>query len=61
MIIAIVVDNIVASHKHASHAGQIILLVQPIDLQGLAAGDPIVAVASIGAGPAGIRRLVGLG
>jgi ethanolamine utilization protein EutN len=50
MIIARVVDNIVATQKHKSHSGQIILLVQPLDLDGQAMGDPIVAVDSVSAG-----------
>ena len=50
MIIARVVDNVVATQKHKSHADQIILLVQPLDLDGQAMGDPIVAVDAVSAG-----------
>ena len=50
MIIARVVDNIVASQKHESHVGKIILLVQPLDLEGQPMGDPIVALDAVSAG-----------
>ncbi|HLQ76787.1 MAG TPA: EutN/CcmL family microcompartment protein [Terriglobia bacterium] len=50
MIIARVVDNVVATRKHDSHAGQIILLVQPLDLKGQDMGDPIVAFDAVSAG-----------
>jgi ethanolamine utilization protein EutN len=50
MIIARVIGNVVASQKHETHEGKKILLVQPLDLQGNPAGDPIVALDSAGAG-----------
>lgn len=50
MIIARVIDNVVATRKHKSHEAQIVLLVQPLGLDGEAAGDPIVAVDSVSAG-----------
>ena len=50
MIIARVVDNIVASQKHESHFGKIILLVQPLDLAGQEVGDAIVALDAVSAG-----------
>ena len=50
MIIARVVDNVVATRKHESHVDQIILLVQPLDLDGQAMGDPIVAIDAVSAG-----------
>ena len=50
MIIARVIDNIVATRKHKSHEGQIILLVQPLDLDGQDMGDPIVAIDAVQAG-----------
>jgi ethanolamine utilization protein EutN len=50
MIIARVVDNVVASQKHESHFGKIILLVQPLDLAGREVGDAIVALDAVSAG-----------
>jgi ethanolamine utilization protein EutN len=51
MIIARVIGNVVATQKHSAHEGQKILLIQPLDLQGEATGDPIVALDSVDAGP----------
>ncbi|HET9130113.1 MAG TPA: EutN/CcmL family microcompartment protein [Terriglobia bacterium] len=50
MIIARVIDNIVATRKHESHLARKILLVQPLDLEGRDSGDPIVALDSVSAG-----------
>ena len=50
MIIARVIDNVVATHKHSSHAGRKILLVQPLDLEGRDSGDPVVALDAVSAG-----------
>ena len=50
MIIARVIDNIVATQKHKSHVGRKILLVQPLDLEGQDYGDPIVALDAVSAG-----------
>jgi ethanolamine utilization protein EutN len=50
MIIARVIDNVVATQKHASHVGRKILLVQPLDLGGQDSGDPIVALDAVSAG-----------
>jgi microcompartment protein CcmK/EutM len=50
MIIARVIDNVVATQKHQSHVARKILLVQPLDLEGQDAGDPIVALDSVSAG-----------
>ena len=50
MIIARVVDNIVATRKHGSHDGRSLLLVQPLDLGGEALGDTIVAIDAVSAG-----------
>jgi ethanolamine utilization protein EutN len=50
MIIARVVDNVVATQKHESHFGKIILLVQPLDLLGQEVGEPIVALDAVSAG-----------
>jgi ethanolamine utilization protein EutN len=50
MIIAKVVGNVVATQKHRSHEGQKILLVQPLDLDGMPTGDVIVALDAVDAG-----------
>lgn len=51
MIIARVIGNVVATQKHSAHEGKKILLIQPLDLQGAATGDPIVALDAVDAGP----------
>jgi microcompartment protein CcmK/EutM len=50
MIIARVIDNVVATQKHQSHVGRKILLLQPLDLEGQDSGDPIVALDAVSAG-----------
>ena len=50
MIIARVVGNVVATRKQESHEGKKILLIQPLDLEGLPVGDVVVAVDSVDAG-----------
>ena len=50
MIIAKVIGNIVATQKQQSHEGKKILLIQPLDLDGEAAGDPVVALDAVDAG-----------
>jgi len=50
MIIARVIDTVVATQKHKSHADRKILLVQPIDLEGQDDGDPVVAIDAVSAG-----------
>jgi ethanolamine utilization protein EutN len=50
VIIAKVIGNIVATQKQQSHEGKKILLIQPLDLEGQAAGDPVVALDSVDAG-----------
>ena len=50
MIIARVIGNVVATQKQESHEGKKILLIQPLDLGGLAVGDPVVALDAVGAG-----------
>ena len=50
MIIAKVVGNVVATQKQEAHEGKKILLLQPLDLDGLPAGDPVLALDSVGAG-----------
>jgi microcompartment protein CcmK/EutM len=50
MIIARVVGNVVASQKQSSHEGKKILLIQPLDLEGKAQGDVVVALDAVDAG-----------
>ena len=50
MLIGRVIGEVVASHKHASHSGQKLLLVATLDLQGRQQGAPFVAVDSVDAG-----------
>ena len=51
MIIARVVGNVVATQKQESHEGKKILLIQPLDLQDQPAGDVVVALDAVDAGP----------
>ena len=50
MLIARIIGEVVATQKHASHQGQKILLVQPLNLDGSDRGDAVVAVDSVDAG-----------
>jgi microcompartment protein CcmK/EutM len=50
MIIARVVGTVVATCKQESHEGQKILLVQPLDLDGNAMGNVLVALDAVDAG-----------
>jgi len=50
MLIARVIGDITATAKHPSHEGRKILLVQPLDLDGSARGNPVVALDSVNAG-----------
>lgn len=50
MLIARVIGDVVATQKHASHEGQKLLLVQPIQLDGSDRGDAVVAMDSVDAG-----------
>lgn len=51
MTIGRVIGDIVAPHKHPAHAGQKLLIVQPIDLDGSDRGTAVVAVDAFSAGP----------
>jgi ethanolamine utilization protein EutN len=51
VLIARVVGDVVATHKHASHEGQKILLVQPLNLDGSDRGDAVLAMDAVDAGP----------
>jgi ethanolamine utilization protein EutN len=50
MLIARVVGELVATHKHASHEGRKLLLVQPLNLDGTNRGDALVALDAVDAG-----------
>ena len=51
MLIARVVGQLTATHKHSSHEGCKLLLVQPLNLEGSDRGDAVVAVDAVDAGP----------
>ncbi len=57
MLIGRVTGEVWATQKHASHEGQKILYVQPLDLDGAEKGDPVLALDAVGAG-VGERVLV---
>jgi ethanolamine utilization protein EutN len=57
MLIGRIVGDVVATRKHASHAGCKLLLVQPLNLDGSDRGEPVVAVDAMDAG-AGDRVLL---
>ena len=57
MLIARVIGEVVATHKHASHEGQKILMVQPLNLDGTDRGTAVLAVDAVDAG-AGDRVLL---
>jgi ethanolamine utilization protein EutN len=50
MLIARVVGEVVASHKHPSHEGRNLLLVQPLELDGANRGEAVIALDAVGAG-----------
>ena len=50
MLIARVIGEVVATHKHASHEGRKILLVQPLHLDDSPRGDVVLAMDSVDAG-----------
>ena len=50
MLIAKVIGEVVATQKHASHEGQKLLLVQPLELDGANRGDAVIAVDAVDAG-----------
>jgi len=57
MIIASVLGHVVATQKHSKLEGVRLMLVQPLELDGRAAGDVFLAIDRLGAGP-GERVLV---
>ena len=59
MLIARVIGDITATHKHMSHEGQKLLLVQPLELdQTTPRGDVVIAVDAVDAGQGQIVLLV---
>jgi microcompartment protein CcmK/EutM len=50
MLIARVVGDLTSTHKHPSHEGKKLLLVQPLELDGTNRGNAVVAVDSVNAG-----------
>mgnify|MGYP001769509582 CR=1 FL=1 len=58
MIFARVTGNVVCTQKDEKLVGCKLLLVQPVDLAGVAKGNPIVAVDAVGAGEGELVLLV---
>lgn len=50
MLIGRVIGNIVATQKAPSHEGRKILVVQPLNLDGLDRGEVVLALDAVGAG-----------
>ena len=50
MLIGRVIGELVATHKHPSHEGRKVLLVQPLNLNGTDRGDAVVALDAVDAG-----------
>jgi len=59
MLIARIIGDVTATHKHASHEGQKLLLVQPLELdQKTPRGDAVIAVDAVDAGIGDLVLLV---
>ncbi len=50
MLIGRVIGEVVATHKHPSHEGRKVLLVQPLNLDGSDWGDAVLALDAVDAG-----------
>jgi len=50
MLIARVIGEAIATHKHECYEGLAVLVVQPLELDGSPRGVPLVAVDAVGAG-----------
>jgi microcompartment protein CcmK/EutM len=50
MLIARVIGELVATHKHPSHEGRKVLVVQPLNLDGSDRGDAVLALDAVDAG-----------
>ena len=57
MIVGIVTGSVVATQKHYKLEGRKLLLVQPVDLNGMPKGDAVLAIDGVDAGE-GDRVLV---
>ena len=59
MLIARIIGDVTATHKHASHEGQKLLLVQPLELDlRTPRGDAVIAVDAVDAGLGDLVLLV---
>jgi ethanolamine utilization protein EutN len=59
MLIARIIGDATATHKHSSHEGQKLLLVQPLELDlKTAKGDAVIAVDAVDAGLGDLVLLV---
>lgn len=50
MLIGEVIGEVVATHKHPSHEGLKLLVVQPLNLDGNPHSSPVIAIDSVDAG-----------
>jgi ethanolamine utilization protein EutN len=50
MLIGRVIGQLVATHKHPSHEGRKVLIVQPLNLDGSDRGDAVLALDAVDAG-----------
>lgn len=50
MLIGRVIGELVATHKHPSHEGRKVLVVQPLNLDGSDRGDAVLALDAVDAG-----------
>lgn len=50
MLIGLVIGDVVATQKDASHRGRKILVVQPLQLDGSDRGEPVLALDAVDAG-----------
>lgn len=50
MLFARVIGNVVCTRKDEKLVGMKLLLVQPVDLEGVSKGNPLVAVDAVGSG-----------
>jgi len=50
MLIGRVIGQLVATHKHPSHEGRKVLIVQPLNLDGSDRGDSVLALDAVDAG-----------
>lgn len=50
MTLGKVMGTVVSTQKNAKYEGAKLLIVQPLDLQNRAAGEPVIAIDAVGAG-----------